>query len=85
MRWKGLYEFQWTDKELPTRLAQNTYDNKMRNLVKKRLEQLRRLLKDYDDNEIEQLYTKEHPERQKLIQPVRPTWEQRLNEREKEA
>lgn len=35
----------------------------------KRLEQLRRLLKDYDDNEIEQLYTKEHPERQKLIQP----------------
>ena len=73
------------DKELPTRLAQNTYDNKMRNLVKKRLEQLRRLLKDYDDNEIEQLYTKEHPERQKLIQPVRPTWEQRLNEWEKEA
>lgn len=57
----------------------------MRNLVKKRLEQLRRLLKDYDDNEIEQLYTKEHPERQKLIQPVRPTWEQRLNEWEKEA
>ena len=73
------------DKELPTRLAQNTYDNKLRNLVKKRLEQLRRLLKDYEDNEIEQLYTKEHPERQKLIQPVRPTWEQRLNEWEKEA
>ena len=73
------------DKELPTRLAQNTYNNKLRNLVKKRLEQIRRLLKDYDDNEIEQLYTKEHPERQKLIQPVRPTWEQRLNEWEKEA
>lgn len=73
------------DKELPVRLAQNTYDNKMRSLVKKRLEQLRRLLKDYDDNEIEQLYTKEHPERQKLIRPIQPTWEQRLSDWEKEA
>lgn len=73
------------DKELPTGLAQNAYNNKLRNLAKKRLEQLRRLLKDYDDNEIERLYTKEHPERQKLIQPVQPTWEQRLNEWEKEA
>ena len=73
-----------TDKELPARLAQNTYDKKLRNLVKKRLEQLRRLLKDYDDNEIAQLYTKEHPERQKLIQPIQPTWEQYLSEWEKE-
>lgn len=72
------------DKELPARLAQNTYDNKLRSLVKKRLEQLRRLLKDYDDNEIDQLYTKEHPERQKLIQPIQPTWEQHLSEWEKE-
>lgn len=73
-----------TNKELPTRLAQNTYNNKLYNLVRKRLEQLRRILKDYDDNEIEQLYTKEHPERQKLIQPIQPTWEQRLNEWKKE-
>ena len=73
-----------TNKELPTRLAQNTYNNKLYNLLRKRLEQLRRILKDYDDNEIEQLYTKEHPERQKLIQPIQPTWEQRLNEWKKE-
>lgn len=72
------------DKELPARLAQNTYNNKLRSLVKKRLEQLRRLLKDYDDNEIDQLYTKEHLERQKLLQPIQPTWEQRLSEWEKE-
>ena len=73
-----------TDKERPVRLAQNTYNNKLRNMVKKRLEQLRRILKDYDDNEIERLYTKEHPERQKLIQLIHPTWEQQLNEWEKE-
>lgn len=72
------------DKELPARLAQNTYNNKLRNLVKKRLEQLRRILKDYDDNEIDQLYTKEHSERQKLIRSIQPTWEQRLSEWEKE-
>lgn len=67
-----------TNKELPVQLAQNTYNNKLRSLVKKRLEQLRRILKDYDDNEIDVLYTKEHPERQKLIKPIQPTWEQRL-------
>lgn len=37
------------------------------NLVIKRLEQIRRILKDYDDNEIDRIYTKEHPERQKLV------------------
>lgn len=73
-----------TNKELPVQLAQNTYNNKLRSLVKKRLEQLRRILKDYDDNEIDVLYTKEHPERQKLIKPIQPTWEQRLSEWEKE-
>lgn len=72
------------NKELPVQLAQNTYNNKLRSLVKKRLEQLRRILKDYDDNEIDVLYTKEHPERQKLIKPIQPTWEQRLSEWEKE-
>ena len=72
------------NKELPVQLAQNTYNNKLRNLVKKRLEQLRRILKDYDDNEIDRLYMKEHPERQKLIRPVQQTWEQRLSEWEKE-
>lgn len=41
-------------------------------------------MKDYDDNEIDVLYTKEHPERQKLIKPIQPTWEQRLSEWEKE-
>ena len=48
-----------TNKELPVQLAQNTYNNKLRSLVKKRLEQLRRILKDYDDNEIDVLYTKD--------------------------
>lgn len=72
------------DKELPAQLAQNTYDNKLRSLVKKRLEQLRRILKDYEDDEVDHIYTREHPERQKLIQPVQLTWDQRLSEWEKE-
>ena len=72
------------DKKLPAQLAQNTYENKLRNLVTKRLEQLRRILKDYEDNEVDYIYTREHPERQRLIQPVQPTWEQRLSEWGKE-
>ena len=34
--------------------------------------------KDYADNEIENVYLKEHPERQKLIDPIEPTWERQL-------
>lgn len=43
-----------TNKELPVQLAQNTYNNKLRSLVKKRLEQLRRILKDYDGSMMEE-------------------------------
>lgn len=69
-----------TNKELPVQLAQSKYNDNLRNLVTRRLEQLRRILKDYADNEIDQIYTKEHPERQKLIHPIQPTWEQRFTE-----
>lgn len=57
-------------------LAQKSYDEKVLRLADKRLIQLRKLTKDYDDNEIEKIYEKEHPERQKLLEPIEPIWEQ---------
>ena len=61
-------------------LAQKSYDEKIMRLASKRLSQLRRLTKDYDDEEIETVYQKEHRERQKLINPVEPTWEQHVED-----
>lgn len=69
--------------ELIRRLAQKSYDEKIIRLADKRLSRVRKLLKDYD--EIANVYQREHVERQKLIDPVEPTWEQQiaqwLNER----
>ena len=39
----------------------------------------RKITKDYVDNEIEKIFLNEHIERQKLIRPVEPEWEQLLN------
>lgn len=66
--------------ELIQRLAQKSYDEKVLSLAEKRLNQIKKLLKDYEDDEIEQIFQKEHKVRQKLIQPVEPTWEQRVNQ-----
>lgn len=68
------------NRELARKLAQKSYDLKILALAEKRLKQLERILKDYEDNEIENVYLQEHPERQKLILSVEPTWEQRLEQ-----
>lgn len=65
---------------LARQLAQKAYDEKILRLVEKRLSQIKRLTKDYEDDEIEKIYVKEHSERQKLIHSVEPTWEQMLDE-----
>lgn len=62
------------------RLAQKDYDEKILRLAEKRLSQLKKLTKDYDDNELENIFYKEHTDRQKLIQPIEPTWEQKMTE-----
>ncbi len=73
------------NKELPRKLAQKSYDEKVIRLAEKRVSQIKSLIKDYEDDEIERIYLGEHIERQKLIRPVEPTWEQMLNEwRQKE-
>ena len=65
---------------LAQQLAQKSYDYKILQLAEKRLSQIRKLVKDYADDELEKVYLKEHLERQKLIEPVESTWEQRVNE-----
>lgn len=57
------------------KLAQKTYDEKVLRCAQKRLAQIRKITKDYEMNEIENIYLQEHPERQKRIQPVEQTWE----------
>jgi len=65
---------------LAQQLAQKAYDEKILRLAEKRYSQIRKLVKDYTDDELENIYLKEHSIRQKLIHPVEPTWEQILNE-----
>ena len=64
--------------ELIRRLAQKSYDEKIIRLADKRLSRVRKLVKDYD--EIANVYQREHVERQKLIDPVEPTWEQQIEQ-----
>lgn len=67
-------------KEIVQKLAQKQYDEQVLRLAEKRISQLKRITKDYQDDEMEQLFYKEHIERQKFIQPIEPTWKQRLAE-----
>lgn len=65
--------------KLAYRLAQKSYDEKIMKLAEKRLSQIRRITEDYDEEEIEKIFLAEHPERQKLIEPAEPVWEQQLS------
>lgn len=59
-------------------LAQKSYDEKLLQLAEKRRKQIDRILIDYEDDEIEKIFKKEHVERQRLIQAVEPTWDQKV-------
>lgn len=69
-----------SEEELARKLAQKAYHEKVLRLVKRRLHQIKHLTEEYQDNEIEMLYEKEHIARQKLILPVELTWEQQLKQ-----
>ena len=58
-----------------------SYDEKIVKLTEKRLSQIGKILKDYDDEEIQAIYNNEHKERQCFIQPV-DTWLMRAIEQE---
>ena len=68
------------NEKLVQQLAQKSYDEKVLKVAEKRLNQINRFLKDYEDDEIEQVFLNEHIERQRLIQPAEQTWEQKLVE-----
>lgn len=68
------------EEELVRQLAQKGYDEKVLRLVEKRLRQLRCIAEAYQDDEIENLYLREHEARRKIICPVEPTWNQRLEQ-----
>ena len=44
--------------------------------AEKRLNQIKKIIKDYSDNEIEDVFTNLHKERQSLVTPIEPTWNQ---------
>mgnify|MGYP005775051265 FL=1 len=67
-----------SDQTLIHRLAQKSYDEKVLRLAAKRLAQIKKITKDYDEEEIEKVFLREHAERRKLIVPVEATWEQQL-------
>ena len=67
-----------TEEQLIQRLAQKSYDEKVVKLAGKRLAQIRKITRDYEEDEIEKLFSDEHIERKKLISPIIPTWEQRV-------
>ena len=62
--------------ELARRLAQKTYNDAVIKKAESRLKLITRSLKDYSDDEIEQIYQSSHGERQVLITPVEPTAQQ---------
>lgn len=66
------------DLPMVRQLAQKNYDQKVKKIVDKRCGQFDRLIKEYEDDEIEEIYLGLHQIRRGLVNPVEETWEQRL-------
>lgn len=69
-----------SDDGLAKQLAQRKYDERLLKLATKRLGQLKRILSDYHDDEIEELFYKGTKQRQNLVIPLEKTWEQELKD-----
>lgn len=69
-----------SDVKLAARLAQNDYEKAVIKCAEKRLKQMQAIIRDYDDDELEHIYTCLHSVRQELIQPIEPTWDQKLKD-----
>ncbi|MDO4633826.1 MAG: hypothetical protein Q4B01_08235 [Eubacteriales bacterium] len=57
-------------------LAQKKYENDLIRLLERRISQWKKILRDYSDTEIDDLYEAEREERKALIVPVREGWEE---------
>lgn len=66
--------------ELARQLAQKSYNEKILRYAEKTYMKISRLLTDYEDEKLEQIFLSEHPERQKLITPVEATFMQKLEQ-----
>ncbi|MBQ9886595.1 MAG: hypothetical protein IJM37_07050 [Lachnospiraceae bacterium] len=68
------------DEQLPKQLAQKTYNCTVIKKAETRLKQITKLLQNYSDDEIEQIYQSSCVERQALITPIEPTIEQEVKQ-----
>lgn len=66
--------------ELAYMLAQKSYDQKVKRLVDKRLKQVEKIAREYEDNEMAEIFDNLHSIRKTLVKPVEKPWEQRLAE-----
>ncbi|MBO6240954.1 MAG: hypothetical protein J6O61_09035 [Butyrivibrio sp.] len=66
------------DMPLVRRLAQKSYDQKMKKLVDRRLKQIQIISKEYSEDELELIYTNMNVNRQALVTPVEKTWVQKV-------
>ncbi len=64
--------------ELAKQLAQKGYDEKTLKYAKTTYSQITKLLKNYQDEKLEQIFYNENTEKQKLIVPVEETYAQKL-------
>ncbi len=63
------------NEDLIRRLAQKSCAEKIIRLASRSLAQIKKITRDYEDEELEAVYLKEHEERKKRIQPVEVVWE----------
>ena len=61
------------EKETALKLAQASYEERLQRLLQKNLKRIRALNKNYEDNEISQIYARLSPYRKKLVKPVEMT------------
>ena len=64
--------------ELARLLAQKNYNESVVKKAETRLKQIKKITKNYSDDEIEKIYTSMHKERQLLVKSIEPTWNQLL-------
>lgn len=66
------------ESEVVHQLAQQSYNQNARLLISKRIKQLKKLLEGFHSDELDRLYDTLHPLRKKLVQPLLPTNQQKL-------
>lgn len=66
------------ESEVVRQLAQQSYNQNASVLISKRIKQLKKLLAGFNSDELDLLYDTLHPLRKKLVQPLLPTNQQKL-------